>query len=370
MSRGEPRRNREESGDRGALPLSCGGIGAISAKCRAMSGPLLPATTTCWVLTDGKAGDEVQCLGVAEALGLTPEIRHVAPRAPWTWAMPWGPVDPREAPGRPGSPIRPPFPDLLIASGRRTVSYLRRVKRDSGGRTFTVFLKDPRTGAGTADLIWVPRHDRLRGDNVLVTLTSPHRVSAARLATTRGTAPPALGDLPRPRVALLLGGDSRHHRFTASDIDRFTDLLERLAGEGVALMATASRRSPPALSQRVAALVEQSGGFFWDGKGENPYLPMLAIADAFVVTADSVNMVGEACATGQPVFIFEPSERHRGSASKAKAFLRGLMDHGAVRFFDGHLESHAYEPLNSTPVIAAAIAERLPRHRIQHGMRP
>jgi mitochondrial fission protein ELM1 len=370
MSRGEPRRNREESGNRGALPLCCGGIGAISAKGRAMSGPLLPATTTCWVLTDGKAGDEVQCLGVAEALGLTPEIRRVAPRAPWTWAMPWGPVDPREAPGRPGSPIRPPFPDLLIASGRRTVSHLRRVKRDSGGRTFTVFLKDPRTGAGTADLIWVPRHDRLRGDNVLVTLTSPHRVSAERLAAARAAPPPPLAALQRPRVALLLGGDSRHHRFTASDIVRFTDLLERLAGEGVALMATASRRSPPALSQRVAALVQQSGGFFWDGTGENPYLPMLALADAIVVTADSVNMVGEACATGRPVFIFEPSERQSGSAGKAKAYLRGLMDHGAVRFFDGHLESHAYEPLNSTPVIAAAIAERLPRHRIQHGMRP
>ena len=25
-----------------------------------------------WVLTDGKAGDELQCLGVAEALGLEP----------------------------------------------------------------------------------------------------------------------------------------------------------------------------------------------------------------------------------------------------------------------------------------------------------
>ena len=51
-----------------------------------------------WVLSDGKAGDEQQCLGVVEALGVTPDIRRVAPRAPFSWLMPWGPIDPREAP--------------------------------------------------------------------------------------------------------------------------------------------------------------------------------------------------------------------------------------------------------------------------------
>ena len=35
-----------------------------------------------WVLTDGKAGDELQCLGVAERLGIVPEIRRVKPRKP------------------------------------------------------------------------------------------------------------------------------------------------------------------------------------------------------------------------------------------------------------------------------------------------
>src|SRR6476619_5055494 len=123
---------------------------------------------TAWVLSDGKAGDELQCLGVTDALGIEPEIRRVDPRAPWRWLMPHGPVDPAERAGVPNSPIAPPFPDLLIASGRRAVSYLRRVKRASGGRTYTVYLKDPRTSAAVADLIWVPVHDRLRAPNVVV----------------------------------------------------------------------------------------------------------------------------------------------------------------------------------------------------------
>ncbi|WP_442881052.1 ELM1/GtrOC1 family putative glycosyltransferase [Bosea sp. (in: a-proteobacteria)] len=119
---------------------------------------------TLWVLTDGKAGDEVQCLGVAERLGLAPEIRRVSPGRPWSWLMPRGPIDPREGPDRPGSPLRPPFPDIAIASGRRAVAYLRALKKASNGRSFTVFLKDPRTGATAADLIWVPQHDRLDPD--------------------------------------------------------------------------------------------------------------------------------------------------------------------------------------------------------------
>src|SRR5271154_2623680 len=101
---------------------------------------LLPPTARCWILTDGKIGDEVQCLGIAEALGLKAELRHVAPRKLYAWAMPFGPIDPREAANAPMSPLAPPFPALALAAGRRSVPYLRTLKRLSHGATFTVFL--------------------------------------------------------------------------------------------------------------------------------------------------------------------------------------------------------------------------------------
>lgn len=322
-----------------------------------------PRDLTAWVLTDGKAGDEGQCLGVAEALGITPEIRRVKPRAPFAWLMPWGPADPREAPGRPGSPLAPPFPDLLIASGRRAVPSVRAVKRASGGRTFTVILKDPRTGAAAADLIWVPEHDRLRGPNVVVTLTSPHRVSPERLAAVRAEPDPRLAALPKPRVAVLAGGDSRHHRFAKADVARLTAGLTELAGTGASLMITTSRRTPQTLREALRRLGTERG-FFWDGAGDNPYIPMLALADAVVATADSANMVGEAAATGAPILLFEPSGGH----PKLAAFIEGLKRHGAVKPFSGRLEAWPYEPLDSTPVIAAAIAAGLARHRRALGL--
>lgn len=317
-----------------------------------------------WVLTDGKAGDELQALSVAEALGLTPDIRRVAPKPPFAWAMPWGPIDPRERPGAPSSPLAPPFPDLLIASGRRAVAYMRFVKRASGGRTYTVFLKDPRTGPRTADFIWSPDYDRLRGPNVLNTPTPPHRISPQMLEAARAYPDRRLAHLPHPRVAVLAGGSSRHHRFTEADTTRFIQHLTAVAETGAGLMMTASRRTPSVLREALAALTARHGGFLWDGSGENPYIDLLGLADFIVATADSTNMIGEAAATGRPILVFEPSGGH----PKLDVYMKGLKDHGIVHPFEGRLVGRPYQPLNSTPKVAQAIAEGFSRHRRALGL--
>lgn len=314
---------------------------------------------SCWIVTDGKNGDEVNCLGVAERLELTGQLRRVAPRAPFTWLMPWGGIDPREGPKRPNSPLAGTMPDIAIASGRRAVPYLRKIKALSGGRTFTVFLKDPRIGARAADFIWVPEHDKLRAANVLATLTSPHRVSPERMVEAVARPPHGLGGSPRPRIAILLGGDSGNHRFTEDDRSALAHSLRDLAGSGAFLMATASRRTPPLLLNEARAIVQAADGFFWSGAGENPYIAMLALADAIVVTADSVNMVGEAVATGKPVLVFSPS----GGSAKINRFLSALEREGAIHPFAGIIAPYTYQPIDSTPTIAVELARRYTAHR-------
>ncbi len=316
-------------------------------------------TLTSWILTDGKAGDLAQCEGLAVAMGLDPERRVVKPRPPFTWLMPRGPIDPREGPSRPGSPIAPPFPDLVIASGRRAVPYVRAVKRLSKGRAFTIFLKDARTGPSAADFIWVPAHDRLRGPNVMTTLTSPHRLSQEALAAARAAPPARIAALASPRVAVLVGGDSRHHSFKPDDSRRFAEALDRLAASGASLMGSRSRRTPESLAALVGESFARAGGWWWDGTGPNPYVALLANADAIVVTADSVNMIGEAAATGVPVLVFEPTGGHR----KVGRFLDGLADHGVVHRFEGNLVGARYEPLDSTQEIARAALAAYAAHR-------
>ena len=236
-----------------------------------------------------------------------------------------------------------------------------------GGHS-AVILKDPRAGTGLADFIWVPAHDKLRGDSVLVTLTSPHRISADRLAQAKSAVPAFVQGLPSgPRAAVLVGGDSRHYTFTDDAIRAFAERLAVLAGSGVALMGTLSRRTPPALAVTVKHVFAHHGGWLWDGTGDNPLIPLLAHADAVIVTADSVNMVGEAAATGKPVLVFEPpAGKGRSGHRKIVTFLSALREQGIVHNFSGRLEGTPYHPLDATPVIATAILDRFAAFRRRH----
>ncbi|KAB1071089.1 nucleoside-diphosphate sugar epimerase [Methylobacterium planeticum] len=317
------------------------------------------AAARIWIVTDGKAGDENQCVGIAETLGLAYEIRRVPARGPFGWTAPWGPIDPREAPGRRSGALSGAFPDILIASGRRAVPYLRAVRRASAGRTFTAFLKDPRTGHDSADFIWVPDYDDLRGPNVFTTLTAPHLVTPTRIAAARAEPDPRLAVLGGPRVAVLIGGDSRHLSYRKADMKRLVNDLRKLADAGCRLMVTVSRRTPGPLSEALRKLVAGTGGFFWDGTGQNPYVAMLALAETVVVTSDSANMVSEAVSTGAPVLLFDLPRtyiRHR-------RMFAGLAMAGALKPFIGRLEPLEYKPIDATPVIARALAEAYAAHR-------
>jgi mitochondrial fission protein ELM1 len=312
-----------------------------------------------WLVTDGKMGDRAPGLGLTERLGLEAESRVVAPRKLFAALMPWGPIDPREAPGVAGSPLAPPFPDLAIGVGRRAASYIRHLKSASGGRIFTVFLRDPRSGASTADFLWVPLHDRLRGANVMTTLTTPHRFSPERLA---GAVAPWTPD-DRPVLGLLMGGTSKDFRFSPDDEVRLIAQLRQVIGEGWRLAGTPSRRTPQSVTRALSTLCAETGGWFWNGEGENPYPALLARSDALLVTMESTNMLGEAVATGRPVLGF----RLTGNSRKLDEFWRGLVAAGAARLFQGRPERYSYEPIDATGIIAVELARRFLAHEAGQG---
>lgn len=324
--------------------------------------PNVPATLAgreVWIISDGKAGHEIQMLGVAEALGGVPVIKRIPePGRLYKLTAPYGPPPRAARPGRAGSPLVPPWPALALATGRLTTPYIRALKKAAGLSTYTVILLDPKTGPNTADLFWVPGHDARRGPNVVTTLTSPHGYSQVRLAALRANVPAAIAALPRPRVAVLIGGPNGDYRYDAADNARLTRLLGDLAGQGAGLLITASRRTPPDLLAAVDAATASAQRILWRGEGTNPYPDFLAHADAFIVTADSVNMAGEAAATGKPVHVFHPS----GGSKKFDRYHAALEAHGITRRLDDATQiatQWSYAPLNSAETIAAEICRRM-----------
>lgn len=317
----------------------------------------LLAGAPAWIITDGKAGMDVQAKGVADALGVTPEMKRVALRGIYKFTAPWGPADRQSRFGEPGSDFAPPWPKVAIATGRASIPYIRALKRKAGLQTFTVVLQDPKTGPGTADLIWVPQHDKRRGPNVITTLTAPHSFSPARFADLRAHTPAAIAALPGPRVAVILGGKNGVFKFTEADDARLAAALKSLAKLGASFMITPSRRTHERLVRAVDGATQSSPRILWTGEGENPYAQFLAHADLLVVTADSVNMCGEACSTGRPVYIFTPSE----GSPKFSRFHKALRATGACRPLPAafeRLETWDYTPLDSAAIIAAEIERR------------
>lgn len=312
-----------------------------------------------WIISDGKAGHELQMLGIAEALGAVPVIRRIPePGRLYKLTAPHCPPPRSLRPGHPGSPFNAPWPALAMATGRLTTPYIRTLKKAAGLTTYTVILLDPKTGPNTADLFWVPEHDARRGPNVVTTLTSPHRYTPARLEALRAQLPPEIAALPHPRITVLIGGPNGDYRFEASDTARLTRLLGDLAGQGAGLMITASRRTPTGLLAAVDVATAHGARILWRGEGPNPYPGFLAQADAFIVTADSVNMAGEAAATGKPVHVFHPS----GGSKKFDRYHAALEAQGITRRIDDATQIAAvwdYVPLNSAGTIAAEICRRM-----------
>jgi mitochondrial fission protein ELM1 len=166
--------------------------------------------------------------------------------------------------------------------------------------------------------------------------------------------------LPRPLVAVSLGGNSAAYHMDQEVALRLADTLATLAGAGgYGLAITASPRTPEravaAIRQRLAAELAGSKAVFWDGTGENPYLGYLANADAILVTADSVNMVSEAAATGKPVHIVELA----GGSDKFRRFHAALRSAGITRPFTGTIEQWRYNPPNDTARAAAEVHRRM-----------
>ena len=313
-----------------------------------------------WLLIDDRAGNRSQCLGVAEALGLEFEVRGLEYTA--AGALPqfilgasfFG-LTPRSR-----TELAPPWPDLVIAAGRRTAPVARRIKRLNGGATYLVQIMDPgSTGAGEFDLIAAPRHDTItERPNVMRITGAPHRITPARLTAAAAEWRGRFAGLPRPWIALIVGGSTRRRTFTdamARELGRAASAMA--ADAGGALLVTTSRRTGAAAQALLDEIAVPKRVYRWGDEGENPYYGYLAVADAVIVTGDSVSMCSEACATTGPVYIYAPKAL---STAKHARLHSELFEKGYARPLAGRLETWTHAPLNPAEDVARAVRQRMP----------
>ncbi len=294
------------------------------------------------LLTEPYAGLQAQALGLAEAAAFEPLLVPIGIRSPWHHlsARLW-PAPLRAAP-------LPPIADGVLMAAGGTAAILARASRRPGLRT--VQIQHPRINPAAFDVVVVNRHDDLSGANVIVTRTALHRATALRLWLAGEQWAARLAHLPQPLVCVLLGGSNGRFTFGVAEARA---LAAQLATLGTGIAITPSRRTDPAAT---AALVQAlPDAWVWDGTGDNPYFGLLALADAIVVTEDSVSMISEACATHAPVYV----ARLPGRSRRIRRFTQYLIEDGRVRAFAGHYEPWPVQPLDDTQAAADEMRHRL-----------
>jgi len=265
-----------------------------------------------WLLLGSRRGDNNQVLALGEALGLPFETRTMF----YKWLARARMKLFRTSVGHLKSSSRrwlePPWPDLVIGIGRRTVPVARWIQEQSGGRTHIVRLGHPRAPNEWFDLVITTRqYPVLDGDNVV----------KLPLAMNRFRTPPEptpdertwLDALPRPHLLLSLGGTAPMWRLDLAALHlAAVKLVKRAEQADGTLIVVGSPRTPADAWQVVRAATAGSECAALIGPKVR-YPVLLADADEQFVTADSVSMISEAVISGKPVGLIpvEPDARGR-----------------------------------------------------------
>lgn len=311
-----------------------------------------------WGISDGSAGMVAQLRGLLDAIALPYAIKRVERERPFVWLPNFMCGNVFNQMTDDSAPLTPPWPKMVVTCGRRSAPFGLAIRKKSNGFTKAVHIGDPQGRKDDYDLIIAMQHDRLYGQNVIDIRCSLHNITVALLSEVRHELYPHFAGRQKPFVALLIGGSTNKYRFGSAAETVVMETIQRLLEHTAAtLLVTASRRTGEKFEQH---LKRHYAGFkrVWiaDRHSFNPYLGFLAYADHIVVTNDSVNMMSEALATGNPVYIL-PLPGHEGT--KPERFAYYLVEDGIARFFDLPLEEWTYPDLAEAGRVAALVKDRL-----------
>lgn len=262
-----------------------------------------------WVLKCHRAGDHAQSVGLAHALGWP----FVIKKTKFHWyelffALP-GYITLIGLNRRRSSPLEGPWPDLIIMAGRQNETPAKWIRRQSGGRTRIVVIGRYWTPPDELDLVVTTHQFRLPPHpNVLHNEFPLHLATKDRFADAARHWAPRLDGLRRPFVAVLVGGSSGPYIFSRETARRLgREASDFARARGATLLVSTSARTGRLAQNALKSAIDVPCHFYrWrPDDPENPYLGFLALADEFIVTADSMSMLAEACTTGRPVHVFE-----------------------------------------------------------------
>ncbi len=262
-----------------------------------------------WLLLGHKAGDNNQLIALAEGLGWPYQTQRMVYRPYELLTNRLLGVTLAGIKKHHSSVLQPPWPDCVLSAGRRNEPVARWIRQQSGGHTRIIHVGRPWAPLAAFDLIiTTPQYFLPERPTILHIQLPLHRMREEQLQQQAQQWAATVSDLPKPYVAVMMGGNSGSLVLTTALAERIGQQLNQWvdAMQGSLLLSSSARTPPKAFAALLAQLTVPHHSYHWSPQAErNPYQAYLGLADTIAVTGDSMSMVTEASSTGKPVIIID-----------------------------------------------------------------
>ena len=303
------------------------------------------------ILTEGMHGMISQAEGLAKALDLNFFHEKIELNSFWKF------IPPRFTPIKKfvfKNEIEEDF-DVIISCGRKSVIPSIFIKKNSKKKVFNIHIQDPKVSLDNFDVVVVPQHDSLIGNNVISTKGAIHYLNTQEINENKNYLSNKIKS-EKEIIALILGGPNNYYKYTKRNIENiFLKINENFIKNNFQLIVIPSIRTPKDII-KFANEYYGKDNLVINEVDKRAYLSALGLSKFIVVTCDSSSMISEAAITGKPIYVAgipASKDDHR-----FRKFISLFKELNIIRVLDSKIENWEYENLDETNRVAKEIKNK------------
>ena len=303
------------------------------------------------ILTEGMHGMISQAEGLAKALDLNFFHEKIELSSFWKF------IPPRFTPIKKfvfKNEIEEDF-DVIISCGRKSVIPSIFIKKNSKKKVFNIHIQDPKVSLVHFDVVVVPQHDSLIGNNVISTKGAIHYLNTQEINENKNYLSNKIKS-EKEIVALILGGPNNYYKYTKRNIENiFLKINENFIKNNFQLIVIPSIRTPKDII-KFANEYYGKDHLVINEVDKKAYLSALGLSKFIVVTCDSSSMISEAAITGKPIYVVGiPASK---DDYRFRKFISLFKELNIIRVLYSKIENWEYENLDETNRVAKEIKNK------------
>ena len=303
------------------------------------------------ILTEGMHGMISQAEGLAKALDLNFFHEKIELSSFWKF------IPPRFTPIKKfvfKNEIEEDF-DVIISCGRKSVIPSIFIKKNSKKKVFNIHIQDPKVSLDNFDVVVVPQHDSLIGNNVISTKGAIHYLNTQEINENKNYLSNKIKS-EKEIIALILGGPNNYYKYTKRNIENiFLKINENFIKNNFQLIVIPSIRTPKDII-KFANEYYGKDHLVINEVDKRAYLSALGLSKFIVVTCDSSSMISEAAITGKPIYVAGiPASK---DDYRFRKFISLFKELNIIRVLDSKIENWEYENLDETNRVAKEIKNK------------